>query len=94
MSFDVGQAVHVRRATPPGHVRTPYYCRGHTGRVERVCGRFHNPEELAYGRAGDGTVLTLYRVSFRMADLWGDYDGPAEDTVEIEIYEHWLDAAE
>ena len=92
MSFEIGQEVQVRRATPPGHVRTPYYCRGATGRVERICGQFHNPEELAYGRA-DHEALTLYRVRFRMADLWGGYSGPESDTVEIELYEHWLDAA-
>ncbi|MBO6836792.1 MAG: nitrile hydratase subunit beta [Alphaproteobacteria bacterium] len=90
MAYAVGDTVQVRYATPPGHVRTPYYCRGHAGVVERVCGRFHNPEELAYGRAGED-LLTLYRVRFRQRDLWPDYSGPETDTVEIELYEHWLE---
>lgn len=88
---DVGTRVTVRSAHPPGHVRTPYYCRGLTGVVERVCGRFHNPEELAYGRA-DHPFLTLYRVRFKQRDLWPDYTGPENDSVEIELYEHWLEA--
>lgn len=89
-AFAAGERVRVRRATPPGHVRTPYYCRGHTGIVERLCGAFPNPEELAYGRLGP-RPLPLYRVRFRQRDLWPDYAGPDTDTVEIEIYEHWLE---
>jgi nitrile hydratase len=91
MSYAVGENVRVRMATPPGHVRTPYYCRGHTGIIERICGLFHNPEELAYGRANHD-LLTLYRVRFFQKDLWSDYSGATTDTVEIELYEHWLEA--
>lgn len=87
-----GDRVTVRIAYPIGHVRTPFYCRGLTGEVERRVGRFHNPEELAYGRA-DHDRLTLYRVRFRQRDLWPDYDGSDADTVDIELYEHWLEAA-
>jgi hypothetical protein len=32
-------------------------------------------------------------VHFRQMDLWGDYQGGNDDSLEIEIYEHWLDAA-
>ena len=91
MGFSVGEPVRVRVAVPPGHIRTPYYCRGLSGTVERICGRFHNPEELAYGRTGD-RLLTLYRVRFRQEDLWPDYTGSPRDTVEIELYEHWLES--
>ena len=48
--FAPGARVRVRRADPPGHVRTPWYCRGHAGVIERICGSFANPEELAYNR--------------------------------------------
>lgn len=91
-AFQPGARVRVRRALPPGHVRTPWYCRGATGEVERVCGRFANPEELAYGRTDHGAV-PLYRVRFPQSELWPDYAGAARDTVEIELYEHWLEAA-
>jgi nitrile hydratase subunit beta len=88
--FDIGAPVHVRAAYPPGHVRTPYYCRGKNGVVVRMCGEFRNPEELAYG-VYDGAVSPMYRVRFFQTDLWDDYDGSPEDLVEIEIFEHWLE---
>ena len=88
--FGPGDAVRVRVAYPPGHVRTPYYIRGREGVVERVCGAFRNPEELAYGRS-DGPPLALYRVRFRQRDVWPDYAEGAGDTLDVEIYEHWLE---
>ena len=45
--FSPGDRVRVREAYPIGHVRTPYYIRGKTGVVERLCGAYPNPEELA-----------------------------------------------
>jgi nitrile hydratase len=84
-----GTTVVVDQRFPEGHIRTPYYCRGKSGVVERVCGAFRNPETLAFG--GDGMPKRpLYRVRFRQTDLWPDYVGDRDDTVEIEIYEHWL----
>ncbi len=47
--FAEGEAVRVRNAYPPGHLRTPYYIRGKAGVIERLLGRFPNPEELAFG---------------------------------------------
>jgi nitrile hydratase len=90
--FATGDRVTVRRSEPPGHVRTPYYVRGLAGVVERVCGPYPNPEELAYGRSGL-PARPLYRVRFRQADLWPDYPGPPADSVEVEVYEHWLEPA-
>jgi hypothetical protein len=90
--FATGDRVAVRRGDSPGHVRTPYYVRGLVGVVERVCGPFANPEELAYGR--DGLPLRpLYRVRFPQAEIWPGYAGPAEDAIEVEIFEHWLEPA-
>jgi nitrile hydratase len=91
-TFAAGDRVRVRRAYPPGHVRTPFYIRGKTGVIERVLGDFPNPEELAYGRSGD-PKQTLYRVRFRQPDVWPDYAGSLGDTVDIEIYQHWLEPA-
>lgn len=88
--FSPGNAVRVRMADPPGHVRTPFYARGKAGVVERLCGSFPNPEELAYGRDGL-PARPLYRVRFRQRELWPDYAGAAGDTVDIEIHEHWLE---
>jgi hypothetical protein len=91
-SFKVGDRVKVMKTYPLGHVRTPYYIRGCVGEIERVCGRFPNPEELAQMRDGL-PALPLYRVRFRQKDVWPDYGGEAADVVEIEIYQHWLEKA-
>ena len=90
--FAPGVRVRVRRADPPGHVRTPWYCRGRTGVIERVCGSFANPEELAYNRDGL-PAQPLYRVRFNCRELWQGYAGSAADVVEIEIFQHWLEPA-
>lgn len=90
--FRAGDTVAVRAAYPPGHIRTPYYIRGKRGVIERLCGEFANPEELAFGRDGL-PKRPLYRVRFRQAHVWPEYDGAPEDTVDIEIFEHWLDPA-
>jgi len=90
--FSPGDRVRVRAAIPPGHVRTPWYCRGRSGVVERLCGAFANPEELAYGRAGL-PAQPLYRVRFQARELWPDYRENPADVIEIEIYQHWLESA-
>jgi nitrile hydratase len=90
--FSTGDRVRVRQAFGPGHVRTPFYIRGKTGVVERVLGPFRNPEELAYGRPGE-PAQPLYRVRFVQREVWSDYAGPPADTVDIEIYQHWLEPA-
>jgi len=84
--------MRVRTDMPPGHVRTPAYLRGKTGLVERTLGPFPNPEALAYGNTAD--ALPLMRVRFTMAEVWGaDAANPA-DTIDAEIYAHWLIPAE
>ena len=90
--FQPGARVTVRRADPPGHIRTPWYIRGQTGEIERLCGAFPNPEELAYNRPGT-PPQPLYRVRFRQRELWADYKGAPGDTIEVEIYQHWLEPA-
>ena len=88
--FAVGAPVRIRRAWPPGHVRTPWYLRGRAGRVHGIAGKMGNPEELAYGRT-DGPELTVYRVRVRQIDLWPEYAGPPQDTVVVDVYENWLE---
>ncbi|MEL7349376.1 MAG: SH3-like domain-containing protein [Pseudomonadota bacterium] len=88
--FAPGDAVRVRAGRAPGHLRTPWYLRGRVGRVERVCGAFANPEELAYHRAGT-PEQPLYRVRFTMAAVWGEAAERPADTLDAEIYEHWLE---
>jgi nitrile hydratase subunit beta len=89
--FRPGDRVRVRAAYPPGHVRTPGYVRGKHGLIERICGSFPNPEELAYARSGL-PALPLYRVRFLQRELWPEYAGHPADALVAEIYQHWLDA--
>jgi hypothetical protein len=91
--YSVGDKVRVLKVDAPGHIRTPWYIRGHVGEVERVCGAFRNPEELAYGRNGEPRRV-LYRVRFPQKAVWPDYQGPEHDTLDVDIYEHWLEPVE
>lgn len=89
--FEAGDEVRVKQMFSPGHIRTPWYVRGQRGTIERLCGVFGNPEELAYARAGTPRQ-PLYRVRFAQRDLWPDYSGNKNDSIEIEIYQHWLES--
>ncbi|MFN0315856.1 MAG: SH3-like domain-containing protein [Burkholderiales bacterium] len=88
--FKTGDAVSVRAAFPIGHVRTPYYIRGKRGVIERLCGAYANPEELAYARPGT-PKQPLYRVRFLQEEVWPAYRGNDRDSIDIEIYQHWLE---
>jgi len=90
--FRLGERVRIASRACAAHHRTPAYAKGRTGTVERVCGAFGRPEALATGGDG-GPLQTLYRVRLRQADLWPGYRGRPGDTLEIEIYEHWLEPA-
>jgi nitrile hydratase subunit beta len=91
--FDTGDKVLVLHLGKSGHIRIPFYIRGHVGTVIHRCGSFLNPEDLAVGNVA-GPVVPLYRVGFAMNQLWNDYDGNASDQLYIEIYDHWLAMAD
>jgi nitrile hydratase len=90
--FKPGERVGVRRAFPPGHIRTPIYVRGAEGVIERDCGDCVNAEERAFGRPGL-PKLPLYRVRFKQCEIWPGYAGPENDSIEIELYANWLEPA-
>jgi nitrile hydratase len=91
--FDSGDRVVVLDLGKTGHVRTPFYIRDHVGTVLHRCGAFLNPEDLSVGNVG-GPVVPLYRVGFKLNELWPDYRGSPSDMVCIEIYDHWLAAVD
>ena len=91
--FSSGDGVIVRWAFPPGHIRTPYYIRGKLGEITQVLDSFANPEELAFGRDGL-PKQPLYRVRFAQNRVWPDYSGMVGDTIDVELYEHWLEPEE
>jgi hypothetical protein len=88
--FVPGDPVRVAQREHSGHVRTPRYIRGMLGVVERVCGAFKNPEAMAYCRR-DEEPVPLYRVRFSQRAVWPDYTGAPSDTLDVELYEHWLE---
>ena len=91
--LQIGDQVRIRADYPKGHIRTPFYIRGKTGRVADIIGAFGNPESLSV--FGDGLPKqVLYRIRFNQRETWGDYSGPPADSIDIEIYEHWLEAPE
>jgi hypothetical protein len=87
-SINPGDRVRVREDFPPGHVRTPVYVRGKIGAVVRRHGEFANPELRAYNLAGPSK--TLFKVRFAQSHIWPDYSGLPTDTIDLDIYEHWL----
>ena len=91
--FGVGERVRIAARVAPGHVRTPVYVRGHVAVIERVLSTFLNPELEAYG-INAGSEVQLYRVRIAQSALWPDYCGAADDVLELEVYEHWLEPAE
>jgi nitrile hydratase subunit beta len=81
MSPAPGDDVVVSARAHEGHHRTPGYLKGQRGTIERIHGRFPNPESRAYG--GDGLpAQRLYLVSFELA---------SGDRVLADLFEHWLE---
>ena len=90
-TFAPGEAVRVREDYPPGHIRTPVFIRGKRGVITRDFGQFDNPEITTYEL--QGPQKSLYEVRFRQIDVWPDYTGSDNDTLDIDIFEHWLEKA-
>jgi nitrile hydratase subunit beta len=88
--FEIGQPVRVRADYPLGHIRTPFYIRGKVGTIADSVGEYLNPELSAIGKDGL-PKQPLYRVRFNQAEAWSYYTGSVCDTLDVEIYEHWLE---
>ena len=84
-----GTTIRIKDTSPPGHIRTPKYIRGKIGVIERCVGVFENPEQLAYSL--NANSYSLYRVRFKMTELWTDYEKNSNDTLDAEVFEHWIE---
>lgn len=74
------------------HLRTPGYIFGLIGRIERPCvGLFGDPELKAFRE--EGPKQPLYRVRFQQTHVWELYQGDPADTIDVEVYQPWLEAA-
>jgi hypothetical protein len=87
--FAPGDRVRIADRTPPVHHRVPAYAKGQVGMIERVCGLHGRPETFIRGNGAPPT--RLYRVRIPQSSLWPDYEGRSADTLDIEIFEHWLE---
>ena len=94
--FQVGDQVRVQhenyatRWLKP-HLRTPGYLYGKVGIIERCCGSYPNPEYFAYETMESAShQQPLYRVRFNQKAIWDYYDGGDKDTIDVDIYQHWL----
>lgn len=88
--FKVGDRVLAKNMHPRGHTRLPRYCRGHHGTIEMVHGNHVFPDAAA---AGDhDAAQALYCVRFDARELWGE-DGHGRDSVRVDLWESYLEAA-
>ncbi|MEO1695173.1 MAG: SH3-like domain-containing protein [Pseudomonadota bacterium] len=87
--FDIGDAVVIDDREGLGHCRAPFYLRGLAGNIAHIHGAFRDPERLAYHQPGL-PARVLYKVRLRQSDIWPDYAGAANDTLDVDIYENWL----
>ena len=85
--FKPGDRVKVLKAFPPGHIRTPYYVRGCVGEIERICGAFANPEELALMRRAAALTADGHRAAMALAR-----PGVREYQIEAELLHIWRSA--
>lgn len=90
--FKAGDQVRVRNLPDIFYTRCQLYTRGAVGEVTKVV--YESPP--AEDEAWDNTENPewFYSVVFRQQDLWPEYtDGYANDTLETEFSERWLELA-
>jgi nitrile hydratase len=88
--FEVGQLVVARNIHPTGHTRVPRYVRGRRGAVAIDHGVFVFPDTHAAGEGG--RPQHVYSVRFAAQELWGP-DAPARDSVYVDLWDDYLEAA-
>ncbi len=90
--YKPGDLVRIAQRWPeeegPCHIRTPAYVRGCIGSISRHVGAFPNPEKLAFRRPAENRHL--YHVAIRFDEIW-ESEAPRNETLLVEIYEHWIE---
>jgi nitrile hydratase subunit beta len=90
-TFQVGQWVRARNMHPTGHTRVPRYVRGRRGVVTIDHGVFIFPDTHAAG-AGQ-KPQHVYSVRFAAQELWGPADASPRDSVHVDLWDDYLEAA-
>lgn len=92
--FAVGDPVVVRDLPAMYYTRTPEYVRGAAGVIADLAYESPAPEDETWADE-DATPEWFYIVRFRQTELWGEtYTGSDHDTLQTEIPERWLAAAD
>jgi nitrile hydratase subunit beta len=86
-AFAVGERVHAKDMSPPGHTRLPGYIRGHTGVVELIQPAAVLPDTNAHFLGEN--PQHVYSVRFDSRELWGSDAEPFELTAEL--FESYLE---
>ena len=89
-SFAIGDSVRARNLHPATHTRLPGYVRGKTGAVVGYRGAHVFPDSHAEMKGED--PQHLYAVRFAATTLWGA-DAPSRDSVTLDLWEPYLEAA-
>jgi thiocyanate hydrolase subunit beta len=91
--FRVGDEVVVKDLPILLYTRTQEYVRGAKGEIAVVT--YESPAAEDESWAGpDQEPEWFYIVRFNLSELWHGYTGPTNDTLQTEIPERWLEAAE
>jgi len=90
--FAAGDRVRVRALPAMFYTRTPEYVRGAEGVIAEATYETPAPEDETWDRE-DAVPEWMYIVRFNQSDLWDNYTGPGNDTLQTEIPERWLEAA-
>ncbi len=90
--FKKGDKVRVKELPAMFYTRTPEYCRGAEGIIAEVAYETPAPEDETWCRE-DAKPEWMYIVRFNQSELWDVYTGPKNDTLQTEIPERWLEAA-
>ncbi|MEW8617051.1 MAG: SH3-like domain-containing protein [Candidatus Thiodiazotropha endolucinida] len=88
--FKVGDKVRIRDLPDIFYTRTQVYTRGVPATVAQLVYESPAPEDEAWDNTDK--VVWFYSLVFKQKDLWPDYpDAFANDTVETELPERWLE---
>jgi thiocyanate hydrolase subunit beta len=88
--FGVGDSVRVRELPTFFYTRAQEYLRGTPGTVARVTYESLAPEDEAFNHE-EQRPEWYYIVRFKMTDLWDEYAGLPNDTLQAELSERWLE---
>jgi thiocyanate hydrolase subunit alpha len=90
--FKVGDRVRIRDLPDLFYTRCQVYTRGAVGEVVRLVYESPPPEDEAWDNTENPEWF--YSIVFRQKELWPEYpDTYANDTLETELSERWLEKA-